>query len=390
MRAMGVEGVPAREALRELFPLKLVGGFIAVDQRIGCVGCGFCLARRHALWRSVFDTSVHYDGAFASPEQAARLLEQMLPFTRARVPIRFGHNTDARFQLEFGRRLYELVPPDGPFVFMTRFPLEDGEERLSRGQPNLLLKMTITPPSADLGVASDVQGLLRTVRKLPAENVYVLVGPLVADNLDGARGIIDSLSSGTWADVKMLTTSGLPHLAGVRLAAPSAVDALRLRAVERGLVVTDFFCCLMRRRMGRRFYKGGEAPPYVERACRQCEQYDGCYGPVDCQRTEQSVRRLAAEIGLELGSTSWVNGRVVRFSCPAPAARGDETYLSELTGVRVLLDSVPDGTQGGSFCLEDEQVLRRWAEVGMFPSDEVSERASGVLRALARRAGARP
>ena len=35
--------------LRELFPLKLVGGFIALDQHVGCFGCKWCLSRRHAL-----------------------------------------------------------------------------------------------------------------------------------------------------------------------------------------------------------------------------------------------------------------------------------------------------------------------------------------------------
>ena len=154
-------------AIRELFPIKLVGGFITLDNVAGCVGCSFCLSRRHPIWRHIFKGNIKIDNVFDSPEGAYTLLRDMVPFYRARVPLRFGHNTDARFQWAFGRQLYSLLPKEQPFIVMTRFPLEKEDLGWFKGQSNLLLKLSLTPSSKSLRVKSDVWSILKSVEGVP-------------------------------------------------------------------------------------------------------------------------------------------------------------------------------------------------------------------------------
>lgn len=164
-------------ALLELFPIKLIGGFIAVDDHVGCHGCNFCLSRRHSLWKPVFKKGWHLDNVFSSPDEAAELLSGMRPFRQARVPVRFGHNTDSFYQWDFGESLYRLLPNDNPFIFMTRFPVPEKHIELFQGQPNLLLKLTITPSSSSLAFDTDVEELLTVAERIPPENLFVLIRP---------------------------------------------------------------------------------------------------------------------------------------------------------------------------------------------------------------------
>lgn len=364
----------AAAAIRELFPIKLVGGFIAVDEHVGCLGCNFCLSRRHPIWRSVFEAGAHLGGALGDPAAASDLLLRMRPFTEARVPVRFGHNTDASYQWEFGAALYKRLQAENPFIFMTRFALEQERLLLFRGQSNLLAKISITPPSRFLSPLVDPALVLRSWLDAPPENVYFLIGPIAADSVAKARELLRSLPSGAWADVKPLTRQGIESMAEVPLPSEREIEDLRTEGRDRGLVMTDFFGCRLRPRLGRGFYKTDGVPAYMTEVCRQCDARERCFSPHG-SGIEDEIRVDAANIGLDLGRASRLGPRTTRFECPVPASRGDETFLSELHDHRVLLSSVPEGSQGGSFCIEDEAVLRRWEKAGMFPAREVQAAA---------------
>ena len=368
-------------SLLELFPIKLVGGFITVDDHVGCVGCRFCLSRRHALWRDVLDAGRHWDGAFDGPEQALSLLSAMRSFTEAKVPVRFGHNTDSAFQWDFGAALYGMMPSRNPFIFMTRFPVPGEHARLFQGQSNLLVKMTITPPSETLGVETDVDALLASVRSVPLSNIYVLVGPITADNVDAAASVIERLPQGAWADAKQLTTEGIPGMDAIAAPPPEEIDALQLRGTRRGLVMTDFFGCILRRQLRRPFYKKDGLAPYIEESCRRCPQRAMCRAGKDASETEGKARRAAKTIGLTLGRIERIGPHTSRFQCVEPSSRGDETYLSELLDHRILLASVPSGSEGGSFGSTERDILQRWERVGMLPSSRVEDLAKRIEEA---------
>jgi len=372
-----------RPELLELFPIKLVGGFIAVDDHVGCRGCAFCLSRRHSLWRDVFAKNWHCDGAFDSPGQAYSLLREMRSFTEAKVPVRFGHNTDSVYQWDFGRALFEMAPAANPFIFMTRFALPAEHADLFDGQPNLLMKMTITPPSRALDIDTDVDAILASVQSVPLNNIYFLIGPIAADNLDGAASVVDRLPKGAWADVKPLTTSGIPGMDAVELPSDEEIDRLREQGASRGLVMTDFFGCVFRRSLRRPFYKQDGCADYIDYACQSCFQRDECQAETNLSAVEAKAREAASRIGLVLGAARHLGPHTSRFECGAPTSRGDETYLSELLNHRILLSSVPEGSEGGSFGGTSREILERWERRGMFPAGEVerlSERIEQSLR----------
>ena len=371
-----------RKTSVELYPIKLVGGFIALDQFVGCIGCKFCLSRRHPFWRKAFTEHLEYTGPFDDPLEALSLLEQMKPFTKARVPLRFGHNTDALFQWEFGVRLYKRLPEENPFIFMTRFPLDEKRVKLFQGQPNLLLKQTITPNSLSLQMKTDVKGILEWVHRIPATNIFFLIGPLVTDNVQGARELIDLLPKGAWIDIKPLTKKGIPGIEHINVPSEAEIEILRKAARKRDMTVTDYFGCRFRIPLKRPFYKAYDAPGYVKIVCDTCENNIRCFGKKDQQAIESAIRKEAADIGIELKASSWIGPGTTLFNCEISASRGDETYLSEIFNHRVLLSSVPDGSQGGSFCLEDEAVHARWEQYGMFPTSSVAKLVQKILNNL--------
>ncbi len=371
-----------RPELLELFPIKLVGGFIAVDDHVGCRGCNFCLSRRHDLWKDVFAKNFHRDGAFESPEQAYSLLCQMRSFTEAKVPVRFGHNTDSVYQWDFGRALFEMAPSGNPFIFMTRFPLPEKHTDLFRGQPNLLTKVTITPPSKALDIDTDVDAILASIQSVPLNNIYFLIGPIAADNLQGAGAVLDRLPKGAWADVKRLTTSGIPGMDKIDLPSEEEIDELRRRGADRGLIITDYFGCVFRRSLRRPFYKQDGAPDYIGKACESCFQREICLSGGNPLFVETKARGAALKIGLILGGAHHLGPHTTRFECDTPTSRGDETYLSELLNHRILLSSVPSGSEGGSFGGTERKVLRRWERHGMFPAREIEQLSEQIEESL--------
>lgn len=370
--------------LRELFPIKLVGGFVAVDNHVGCLGCSWCLCRRQPLWQKVFLQDHHVSGAFASVDQAALLLTDMLPIIRAKVPIRFGHNTDAAFQWSFGEALYRRLPSDQPFIFMTRFPLLEDRRRLLQGQPNLLVKVSITPTSPSLAGSEmiDSEAVLASLASLPAANLFILLGPLTADNMTGAQSLLRRLPEGVWVDFKPLTREGIPGMSSVQLPDPEAMTQLYHLAKQFGIMTTDFFGCRMRMSLARSFYKTDERPDYrYQGVCQSCVRSDHCWTPHGPE-TVAAIRHEAAAIGLTLTTATALGQRSTLFHCLEAAGRGDETYLSERFDHGVTLSSVPAGSQGGSFFLEQETVLERWERTGMFPTTTIRAMAETLANRL--------
>lgn len=365
----------------ELFPIKLVGGFIAADFHVGCLGCSFCLSRRHPLWVSAFDAGYCLRPNFLSPEEIAGHLTGMLPFSRARVPVRFGHNSDASFQWDFGTRLYEMLPEENPFIMLTRFPLCKKRTSFFNGQPNLLLKMTITPKSRILHTAPDIDGLIATAAHIHPDNLYVLIGPVASDSIDQVVPILERLPEGTWLDIKPLTVTGIPGMNDGFRPSGGQIDQLRDIAARMGFRVTDFFGCVLRRNFNRKFYKAGTAAAYIRKTCVACRNHAVCFAPVDVADIDQRVRTEAAVIDLPLADLAPKNGELI-YNSKKPVSRGDETYLSELAEYPVKISNTLPGSQGGCFSLEDDAIHTRWEKTGMFPFSDIYRYAEEIYRQM--------
>ncbi len=371
-----------RLAIHELFPIKLVGGFIVVDYHAGCIGCSFCISRRHPVWAPAFRSRFHYDPEDLSPEYIAGLLAGMKSFHTARVPVRFGHNTDAWFQWEFGEKLYRLIPPDVPYIMLTRFPVDDDKRRMFDGQPNLLLKITITPSSRILNVRTDPDALVRTANRIPPENLFVLIGPIVRDNLRFVEPLLEKLPKGLWIDIKPLTVEGIPGMDSSFQCDAADISRLKNHAFESGFRVTDYFGCKIRRRLNRPFYKAVDAPDYIRRVCEQCSNRSVCFSPPDFSGIESKIRTAGKSIGLEL-KTMAREGHSIRFTVDRPTSRGDETFLSETANHEIILTPGRSGGEGGGFCSEDPDIYRRWEQTGMLPFSQLFPHAERIYRKMA-------
>ncbi len=378
--------------LPEFFPVKLIGAFIAVDFVVGCgFDCSFCISRRHPAREALFGAGMTLDTGI-TPRRVLAWLRSM-PSYRAGVQLRIGHDTDAGLEFEKSRELIELLEPDRSVVYLTRKPLTRRERAFfALPRENVLLKLTATPPSRDLGVARDPLELLRSTRGLDRRRVHWVIGPLTADNADGVEPVLRNLPAGSRLTLKPLNVAGLP---GLGLVAP--VPAGRLAELERlarafGHGVTEWFCRDGLARVGQGFFDvdqltGQADPERRERdlaACRSCPSLARCHGPLDeaalLRRLEEELRVL----GLTLSAPPVRTGpRALRLEVREPSSRGDETYLSHALGqpIRVRLSTREQGaSEGGSFCNVDAAVLRRWWSVGFLPVSELNAAAAMALR----------
>lgn len=371
-----------RQAMLELFPIKLVGGFIAIDYHLGCAGCSFCLSRRHPLWRAVFDQGYHLDLFSFTLEIAISLLHGMKPFSKAKIPVRLSHNTDLAYQWDFCTGLYSLLPGDHPVIMLTRRPLTGPQTGFFHGQKNLLLKMTITPPSKLLGIDSPVAGLVDSAVRIHPDNLYLSIGPIVRDNLQSVAVILKRIPPGTWIDLKPLSVSGIPGMRETMLPMADELEALRTRAWEMGLIVTDFSVCKIRQHLSRPFYKARIALPDPEKICLACRNRNLCFQTEDVTETNIKVRRATEDIGLELGGLELQPDGVFRYECGIPASKGDETYLSEMTGYPIRLASTIQGAEGGCFSLEDAASHLRWQAARTMAWDKLEALVEPVWRRL--------
>ncbi len=373
--------------LLELFPIKLVGGFIAIDSYAGCVGCSFCLSRRHSFWQKAFAANWRKPALFSSIDQSLEILSQMKSFTQARVPLRFGHNSDGFFQWDFASGLYKELPAENPCIILTRFPIPEKHMPLLQGQSNLLVKMTITPPSASLRISTDVEALLSQIPLLPPENLYVLIGPVAGDNWQIVPEILNRLPKGLWLDIKPLTRYGIPGMDAVPVCEDHTIKDLRRLASDKGFQVTDFFGCKLRKNLKRPFYKAGSAPDYCLQVCHDCELNQLCLTERRKIPRHDLIRQHAAGIGLEFLKIKDSGHRAVEAECIQPASRGDETYLSEITGTRISISSVAAGSEGGTFDQTTEEMLARWESHGLMPVTTLSKLAYNAMQSWQNNSG---
>ncbi len=370
------------EELIELFPIKLIGGFISIDSHIGCSGCSFCLARRSSLCERLFTENIHHDPAWLTASLLFMQLRQMPSFREARVPIRFGHNTDASFQWEIGVALASMMPEGYPFVMLTRQPVPAHRLKQLTFASDAILKLTITPTSELLDHSPDLQALIETAHNTPKERLFVLIGPVADDSIEHVEELLEALPPGIFLDIKPVTVESIPGLSERMTPHEHEVEALRQLASSMGFFVTDYFTCLTRSRARRPFFKFRTAPEYMMLSCQNCPNFAVCQEPIDEESVAVQVQLLAASLGLMAGKHQREADGTLRFAVDKPISRGDETFLSEMVNYPIRLDGRTAGTEGGCFSTEAATVLQRWEKQGFFPSSDMVSLAQKIASEL--------
>ncbi len=337
------------------------------------------------MWRHVFEHKFHAVSDFVKPELIFHLLNKMKPFYEAKIPLRLGHNTDCFYQWDFCEELYELLPVQNPFIMLSRFPLSKKRRLFFSGQKNLLFKLTITPSSQCLKMKINTDKLVETAHTVHPENLYVLIGPVVKDNIQSVRGIIDRLPDGTWLDIKALTIEGIPGMTAEYLPDESDIMYLRNYAADRGFRVTDYFGCKIRERFNRPFYKAHQAGSYIREHCNQCNNAEVCYGDVDRCSIDREVRNYANTVGISFAGGCSFQENSLEYSTSTMTCRGEETYLSEMVNYCIKLKQTPGGSQGGAFCNElvDPELVDRLEYYGMLPVTPIRKLAERIAATIA-------
>lgn len=390
--------------LPEFFPVKLIGAFISVDFVIGCgFDCAFCISRRHPAREALFDAGVVLD-TLVSPREVLGWLRSM-PSYRAGVQLRIGHDTDAGLEFDKAAELIELIEPLEPnrsIVYLTRKPFTQTERAFfAAPRANLLLKLTATPRSAELGVERDALELVRSADGLALRGLHWVVGPLTADGANDTERVLVALPPGSRLTLKPLNVAGLPRLAGVGPLSAARLAELEGLARRLGHTVTEWFCREGLARVGRSFFDvdalTGQRDP-ARRVhdlviCDGCPSLTWCHGALDEPALLARLGQGLGVVGLTLTAPPVRTGpHAYRLEVAEPSSRGDETYLSHALGqpARITLSTRERGTsEGGSFCNVDVDVLRRWWSVGFLPVTELNAAAEKVLEELRRRLDAR-
>ena len=359
------------EDLLELFPIKLIGGFISIDSHIGCSGCAFCLARRSPICNQIFKENVHHSPAWLTAQLLFELLQKMPSFTKAQVPIRFGHNTDSFFQWEVGVELAALLPTQYPFVILTRNPVSKEKLTPFIETSDAILKLTITPKSSMLQYTPELDALIETAHNTPKERLFILIGPVAQDSTDAVKSILKRLPSNIFLDIKDITVDGIGPLNESMRPSQKVIAELRAYASSMGFFVTDYFTCLTRSKTQRPLFKYHTAPSYMKESCTRCPNLKICQTPLDEESTLSKITTLGKSIGLSLTDYTTEEDGTLSFDSDTPVSRGDETYLCEMVNYPIRINTRKEGTEGGCFSDEGATVLERWQEFNFYPTSEM-------------------
>ncbi len=363
------------ERMSLFFPIKVVNGFVSCDFMLGCYCCRFCLNRRYPDWHAMLETRKVYRNAL-SVERAAALLSQVKAFTRARVTLKVGHDTDMSLEEPQAQALTDLLPADHPIVFMRRGALPSKHRAwYQRARPNLLMKLTLTPRSPFLDATADPFAILDSFRGI-AQPMFFAIGPVIDENLEEARAVVRALPPGSRLWVRDLITKDIPRFdKTVRVAEPPG-ESLRRYAVEQGHHIVHYLNCLVRAELGLPFHKRGEfvsePNPWQVRWSQHCKVLGRCGAEVPEDEARERIDDALGDLDLTLDRPVERFGhKSYRVTVREDVNFGDECYLRELTSLKCDLERL--GRKTGTAL--SASIADRWRNTHFFPVDEVLELA---------------
>ena len=357
----------------ELSPVRLLGGFICVDSHIGCAGCTYCLNRRDPLLHRILDENRHIDLAQIGvyPKDLFEILSSLPSYTKARVPVRFGHLTDWKYEADEMAEVYSMIPDDYPCVMLTRFPISPAQLPLFCGQKNLLLHISLTPfikgYPEDFIEPDDV---IASASGIPQKNVLFMLRPLINGHAQAAINILNRLPAGANVAFWGMSTDNIPGIEDLCRIPDYELAEIKTFAKNRGFHVWDFFGCVLRKNLHRPFFKYLEASKRPDSTCCHCANKSVC------ERAAASVDLKQIEELLQIVNISFRHIEqyedYLLIDTPCPAARAEEVFLSELMNHDVRLSSVHRGQQSGMHIAET-QILERWQHTSFFPVDRLRD-----------------
>jgi hypothetical protein len=364
----------------ELSPIRLLGGFICADTHIGCFGCTYCLNRRDPLLHRILNENTHVDlhQIGLSLDALFDIISSLPSYKRARVPIRFGHLTDWKYEEKEMSDLYSMIPKDYACVMLTRFPLSSFQRNIFTGQKNLLLHISLTPliKRYERDFVDPVE-VITSASGIPAEQVLFMLRPLVKGHQKAVIELLDLLPSFTNVALRGMSTDNIPGIGDLNKIPGDEISEVKAYAKERNLQVWDFFGCVLRKNLNIPFFKFLEARNVPNSACHDCSNESICRN-ASKNFDPKILEEMLDELKITFNEIQQFEDRIL-VSTSVPTARAEEIFLSELTNRDIRFSSVSRSQKSGVLTT-DSQIFERWQQTGFFPINTLREISTILLK----------
>lgn len=350
--------------ISEFYPIKISPGFITIAFHLGCIGCNFCSVRYGNLRDVLFSGKINRKYP-VSPRELYKLLEGMPSFSKARIPIRIGNDTDFKFESRETEKFVSLLPNDYPVIILTRFPVPIRYKHIFN-RNNVLLKITITPKSDYLDCPDNYKAILKSLEGINSE-VMVTIGPVDASNYDKACSLIKKIPNKRNFSVyiKRLNDEFHPSLKTIPQISSDQEQSLKVLVIENGFRHLSQLTCPLSNRLNFAHKRVSDVPESERKYCTSCSVFDVCYS--DDILDEDELRFLLKDLGLQLTVPPVKTGfKSYLITVDNPTAFGDEAYLSEMLKRKIKISNTKDGTNRYQYSSSIE-VMKRWQEVSFFP-----------------------
>jgi len=366
---------------QSLFPVRLVGGFICVDFHFGCNGCSFCLNRRDPVLRKILDAGIQFDIASAGifPDDVYSLLKQSRFFNAARVPVRIGHITDWKYEIDSTHDFLGLLPDDYPIVLMTRFPLDNRQKKTLQSKQGAIAHLTLTPYGTGLNCSPAASQIIDSARDLPANKVFYMLRPLAEGCIDNAKDILKALPDKSHIGLHKLSIDSIPTIGDARPLSEDYFQELRHFARQQGHQILDYFGCLFRRNLGIPFFRFQNAAMLTDSSCVVCPNKAVCHKSVS-KIDSAAIKNAASEIGIVVEQLAHENGVIKLFS-NTPSARADEIYVSEMFCAEVVISSISRATEPVLKEMPGE-TISRWHTTGLIDTEQLKTWGNSIEKHL--------
>ncbi len=364
----------------ELGPIRLLGGFICVDFHLGCKGrCRWCLNRRSPLLNSVLENDIQLDYASVGMQVSdiSELVYRLPSFEYGNVPIRIGHLTDWKFEIEASEAFISNLPSEYPVVVMTRYPLSSTQVEMARKYKNLLVHITLTPYIHGYEREyTDPQLILDSVANAPSESLFFMIRPLIRDNNCEYQALIPRLS-GFNVGFKGMSTDYIPGIGHLKRIETNELNELKANAIGYGASVYDFFGCVLRRNLRIPFFKYEEIRLSGDAPCCDCPNLQYCSEPAELDEMFLKTTLEAMAIHCE---TILQQDKDIYVATSTLTSRTEEVYLSELLCRKVMFNTVNRSTIRNVMEI-DASIYDRWQQSSFYPVEKMKA-VTAKIRAL--------
>lgn len=380
-------------------PVQIFNRTIGVDFGFGCLGCSWCVTKRNPGRLDIQDGSYHN---VLDAHRALKLVQSTWAYSKARLPIRLGNNTDGTLiPVKELREFYFGLPSDYPIALLTRgVHKPELTDFLNETGSNFVLCRTVTPPHPDIDYRVPMEKVLKGFVEAKCQKV-LNIGPVAEATFKQTVDLIRSgaIPFGSQVIIAPLNLRKLPmevvNSVNSRTVSKEQVETLEILARNRGYIVLRANNCAIAannqipsyeypdineivRNEGMRSLTAG-SPNHrdgLASTCPGCPNYDTCrehFKGVQNKASESTLMHELNRLGIAALAHNVINlgSRIyIENKDGIVPTKYETSYLSAMT--RVLISWNDSAIQ------PDQRAIDRWLNNGFYPIVEAAKFATEV------------